>query len=275
MPYTVAEQEAIGLCIALEGLNEIVNRAILDLRHVEAFPGEAEVRFETRQHQQLFLIRLLDFVKERGAASLTGVDGSCLAVLRAAGQSKAFEREGSAQLLIGATNALDGWLAEQTQISLWLPSLGIQANLNVPRVDFLHIAGNQVKHNLSRLTGVSREIVRMLAAHGHQVPEESVPLALDDFREHLEEHYFNYYGTWLAELLNEVRWGLHEYLLPTFAWSYTKDAADDIRYTYQYPASVTAGIPRQWFWRLMNHVRRRPYLPRFVGAHYMKRANLD
>lgn len=275
MPYNAAEQEAIGLCIALEGLNQIVNRAILDLRNVEAYPEESEVRFATRQHQQLFLIRLLDFVKEGGAASLTGVNGSCLAVLKAACQTRAFERDDSARLLVNATDTMDAWLSERTQFSLWLPTLDIQADLNVPRVDFLYITGNQVKHNLSRLTGVSREIVRMLAEHGHQVPEELVPLALDDFREHLQEHYFNYYGTWLAELLNEVRWGLHEYLLPTFAWSYTRDAADEILYSYQYPASLTAEIPRQWFWRLMNHVRQRPYLPRFKGAHYMKQANLD
>jgi hypothetical protein len=110
----------------------------------------------------------------------------------------------------------------------------------------------------------------MLIAHGYSVPEEQIPLALDDFREHLAENYFIYYSTWLAELLNNVRWGIQTYLTPTFTRSYRVGPEDSPVYSYEYPSDIHQDIPRQWFWRLMNNVRARPYLKKFVGARYLK-----
>lgn len=100
----------------------------------------------------------------------------------------------------------------------------------------------------------------MLRDHGHEVPLEQIPLALDDFTERLNEHFFVYYSTWLAELLNGLRWGLQEYLRPIFKESY-KSAPDisDLAYRYDYPISIDAAIPQSWFWRLMNNVRTGPY----------------
>jgi hypothetical protein len=96
----------------------------------------------------------------------------------------------------------------------------------VPRIEFLFILGNHVKHNLSRLTEVSRRVADILAGHGHQVQLEQVPLALDDFQEHLGEDYFAYYGSWLAELVNNVRWGIQDYVLPTFREAYVRGFGD-------------------------------------------------
>ena len=55
-----------SLCIALEAVNDIANHALLDLLGVSSSPGEAQVRYKSHVHQQLFLIRLLDFAKEGG-----------------------------------------------------------------------------------------------------------------------------------------------------------------------------------------------------------------
>lgn len=70
MTYSISERETIGLCIALEAVSDIANRALLELADVSSFPGEVEVRFPSRVHQQLFLARLLDFAKESGDARL-------------------------------------------------------------------------------------------------------------------------------------------------------------------------------------------------------------
>lgn len=271
MTYSVAEREAIGLCIALEAVNDIANHSLFRLVDVSAFPGEAEVHFPSHIHQQLFLARLLDFAMEKGDATLSGVKGSCLCVLRSACESKSFDSRNSVAFLKEATNALDEWLSSKTPLNLWLPSLNIDAALIVPRFEFLYISGNQVKHNLSRLTGISKRIEAILKEHGYDVPFEQIPLSLDDFREHLEENYFSYYGTWLAELLNNVRWGLQDYLLPTFEASYKRDVERE-SYSYRYPAAITNEVPRAWFWRLMNNIRSKPHLKRFAGAHYMKRS---
>jgi hypothetical protein len=271
MSHTVAEREVIGLCIAWEALNGLVNRAILDLRAADEDPRGTEVRFPTLVHRDLFLVRLLDFVDESGDASLTGVKGSCLTVLGEVCKSRSFEIQNSCALLARSTNALSEWLETATTLELWLPTLDVNAKLRVPRVQFLFIAGNQAKHNISRLTAVAKSITTMLEQHGHKVPVEHVVLALDDFQEHLHSDYFVYYGSWLAELLNEIRWGIYRYLRPTFQQSFTPDKDGGIGYTYRYPAGIVTDVAEQWFWRLMNLCRSEPWVHPFTVAEYMKR----
>lgn len=270
MNYNSAEREAIGLCICLEAIGEVANHALLMFREVSSFPGEAEVLFHSSIHRDLFLIRLLDFVKESVDRNLTGVSGSCLQVIHGACSTMNFDRGGNVVALKEAVEALEAWLSYKKEITLWLPTLNTDAKIFVSRLEFLKISGNHSKHNLSRLTGVSRGVAKILLDHGYSVSEEQIPLALDDFREHLAENYFVYYGTWIAELLNNIRWALQDYLMPVFISSYRIDDQDSGRYRYDYPEKIESDIPRQWFWRLMNNVRARPHLKRFKCAHYLK-----
>ena len=269
MNKNIVENEVIGLCIALEALDDIANHALFTMREVQEFPGEAELIFDSSVHKELFLVRLLDFVKEAGDKSLTRVSGSCLSMLKSAAMNASFDKDGSVAELGRSISELEDWLDAERPVSLWLPTLNLQATLEISRLEFITISGNQSKHNLSRLTGVSKFIATKLRDHGHAIAEEMVPLALDDFREHLSDNYFVYYSTWLAELLNNVRWGLQTYLLPTFAASYRQEF--DGTYRYEYPASITNNISQLWFWRLMNNVRRKPNLKRFRGANYLKK----
>src|SRR6185369_3422247 len=270
MNYNKAEQETIGLCICLEAVGDIANHALLKLYDAFKFPGEGTVHFHSHIHQELFLIRLLDFVKEGGDKRLTGVAGSCLDALKEACHTMSFNAYGSITELEEAVEALERWLNHKKEVTLWLPTIDTNAKITVSRLDFLKISGNYLKHNISRLTGVSREIAKILKEHGYQVSEEQIPLAIDDFREHLSENYFAYYGTWLSELLNNIRWGIQSYLLPTYGEAYKKDPNDEILYSYEYPASIQHDVPRQWFWRLMNNVRTGPYLKKFKGLRYLK-----
>ena len=153
MTYSAAEREVIGLCICLEAVDNIANHALLTLRDVSAYPGQAEVIFQTCVHRDLFLIRLLDFVKESGSKQLTGVTGSCLAVLKEACTTKSFDVNGSVTDLRNSIEALESWLSYKKAVTLWLPTLDIKATIDVSRLEFLNIIGNHSKHNLSRLTG--------------------------------------------------------------------------------------------------------------------------
>jgi hypothetical protein len=271
MSYSVEERESIGLCVALEAVNEILNHALLELQDMTGDPGEAEIRFPTRVHQSMFLVRLLDFAREGGDAALTGVNGSCLAVLQAACNSRSFDVRNSVSGLHESTTALAAWLDATTPLTLWLPTLNVDARLSVPRHEFLYIAGNLAKHNASRLTGLSRRVAELLSQAGYSISLEQIPLALDDFHEHLSGDYFVYYGTWLAELLNNVRWGVQNYLLPTYQWSFTPDPDGGIEYSYTFPPRIVNAVPREWFWRLMNNVRTGPYLKPFEGSRYAKK----
>jgi hypothetical protein len=265
------EIETIGLCISLEALNDIANHTLLEVRPVASLPAESEVYFRSPIHQEMFLIRLLDFTKEKTTRSITGVSGSCLDVLGAVSTSRCFDINGSAMSLTDSVTALRDWLEAKTKLKLWIPSIQINAEIVLSRSLLLFILGNHVKHNLARLTGVSETVGKLLREHGYSVQEEQIPLALEDIHEHLQENYFVYYGTWLAELINNVRWGLQDYLTPLFQESYV--SLQDNRYEYKYPPDLSDVVARQWFWRLMNHVRSQPYISRFTGAHYLKRVS--
>ena len=269
MTYSAKEQEAINLCICLEAVGNISNHALFQIIDVSSYPGQSEVRFESHIHKELFLIRLLDFAKEKTDREFTGIKGSCLDVLKEVCATKSFNIGNSISNLEDSVKNLEAWLAHQKKIELWLPTLDVQAVIEVSRLDFLKISGNHSKHNLSRLTAVSREVGRILAENGYSVSAELIPLALDDFREHLQENYFVYYGTWLAELVNNVRWGIQEYLEPEFHHAYTR-LDEPHMYKYKYPSDIQGDVPRQWYWRLMNNVRARPYHKKFSGAFYLK-----
>ena len=107
----------------------MANHELLELRDVSEYPGEAEVRFRSPIHQELFIIRLLDFVKEIGDNSLTGVSGSCLQVLQSACATCSFDRNGSVGALKESVNEFYSWLNYEAPIKLWLPSLEIEAEI--------------------------------------------------------------------------------------------------------------------------------------------------
>ncbi len=264
----VIERESIGLSICIEALNNIVNYSLVDLREVKKYPGEYEVYFHDYAHKYLFLVRALDFVKEKGDAALTGINGSCLDVLRLACVTASFDREGSVKPLSTAVNAVENWLNYRSPMIFWLPDLDVNAELTVSRLELLHISGNYSKHNLSRLTRVSREFHNILENNGYAVELGSIPFALDYFCEHLNENYFIYYCTWMTELLNNLRWAIYDYLHPVFLDTYIKKS--NFHYTYDYPTGINSDAGKKWFWGMMNGVLSKPYFPRIKGAHYLK-----
>ena len=270
--FNQTEIETIRLCIALEAIGDIANHQLVELREVCKFPGEYEVYFHESVHQQLFLIRLLDFAKESCDSKLTGVKGSILNVLEAISSSGLFDVNGSISALQGSIESLNTWLNTKKNVRLWLPSLDVEAELSLSYLEFLTITGNHSKHNLARLTGVSNNIFKILEAHGYTICSEEIPFALDDFEEHLQENYFIYYGTWITELLNNIRWGIQEYLQPTFETAYRSENSI-CRYTYEFPGAIQDALAKKWFWWLMNNIRTGPYLKKFKGASYLKHSS--
>jgi len=272
--YNTAEKETIGLCVSIEALRNIINYELLELKDVSEYPGEVEVYFHAPSHRDLFMIRLLDFVKEVGDKKLTGVSGSCLDVLKAACTSCSFDLDDSIGDLRESVNNLDEWLHSSSPIELWLPTLDINAHIKVSRLELIEISGNQCKHNLSRLTRISEKIHSILDSNGYSILSDHIPFVLEEFQEHLSGSFFIYYGTLLGELLNNLYWGIQNYLQPTFTTSYSKDNPNDILYQYEYPDNIKHEIPRQWFWRLMNNIRKKPVFNRFKGAHYLKKQSV-
>jgi hypothetical protein len=165
---------------------------------------------------------------------------------------------------------LADWSVRPIQLKLWLPTLSVEAKLSVTRSELLRIAGNQAKHNPSRLSRVAQLASELLRKQGYDVSPHQVPFLLNDFREHLQDNFFIYYASWLAELLNDVRWGIQRYLEPLFQTSIVREGADSPRYHYVFPAEVTSDAARVWFWELMNHVRSGPPVRPFKASRFLR-----
>ena len=268
---TQAEFETVALCVGVEAIDDTINYAILDLR---SDVGGSEVVFQSSIHRDLFLIRILDFATEKADPKLTGTPGSCLDSLIAVTAVASFDCQGSVNSLKHSTNALKEWLDGTTHYEMWLPSLDLDTSLSIQRSTLLRISANQAKHNLSRLTGVSKTVKSALLENGYDIPVEQIPLALDDFREHLHNDYFPFYCTWLTEMMNNIRWGIYDYLFPQFVVSYRSPSGGSPAYSFEIPPSVTSELHRKWFWRLMNKTREKPYLPRFRAPEHMKKRDI-
>ncbi len=94
--------------------------------------------------------------------------------------------------------------------------------------------------------------------------------AYAEFYERFHADILNYHGSTIAEFLNEIRWGIYEYLLPEFRRSSTPRGGDPPRDEYLYPEGVGTELGKALYWDLMNRVRAAPYFPPFQVTRYLK-----
>lgn len=267
---TPQEREVVGLAVCIEALNSLVNHAVLQFTPVSNQPGEMEVRFHNSAHRDLFLIRLQDFLSEKGCETVLGAEMTCVEVLQAACAQRQFEVGGSGTSLTTAVTELTEWLAAPLAAKLWLPTIDVEAKLRVTRAQMLRIAGNQAKHNPSRLSRVAKFASKLLREQGYDVPPHLIPFVLNDFRDHLHDNFFIYYASWTAELLNNVRWGVQRYLEPLLHQSLIPEDGDFPRWHYLYPAEVTSDVAQAWFRELMGRLTSPPPVRPFKASGFLR-----
>ncbi len=149
---------------------------------------------------------------------------------------------------------------------MWLPSIETQTTLALPRRAYIWMCGNIAKHDPLRLARVAGRLQQALATSGVTIDLDKALLALGDFYARFHTDVFSYHGSTVVELLTKIRWGIHDYLLPQFRQSYTRDGCEPPMYRYIYPPGVTREFARNRYWDLMNYVRAQPILPRFEVA---------
>jgi hypothetical protein len=170
-------------------------------------------------------------------------------------------------------DAFVGWLEGECRLErVWLPSIEIESTIRVKRITFIKICGNIAKHSFARLSGNVEAICKLLESNGRPIELEQGYLALPDFYEWFHRDVFAYHSSTIAEFLNNLRWGIYDYLMPEFARSYTKDDPDPhaIEYRFIYPPDCTRPVARTIYWDLMNQVRGKPYMPRFTVTPSLK-----
>ena len=259
MKFTEIEREVIFLKATTASIGTMVNHQVLQLS--EGADGGQAI-FKTSIHQRFFNIVLVDFLSPT-AIKVTGEKTSCMDALATICEKPNFNERNSVKLLKQAVTAFKKWSEREIKVKVWLPSINLEAKIKVHRKEFISICGDISKHNFSRLDRRARSLQEILKRNGNEVSDEDALSALDDFYEKFHIDIFTYLGSHLVEQLNNIRWGIQEYLQPEFSRSMTHEGCTPPRYRYTYPNGVKEEFAKLCYWELMNDIRTTPYIKRF------------
>lgn len=255
--------------VFLKAINELVDSMVnFELMTVLGNDPETNVQFKTNTHQRFFNIALVDFLSKTGDAPVK--QNSYLGALWAISAHPGFEVNESVAGLRTATCKFYDWLNQKITVDVWLPAIDTQTPIHIPRQQFLAMCGNISKHNILRLGGVAKQLHQTLAASGAAVELDDAMLALGNFYERFHVDILNYHSSTIAEFLNNIRWGIYEYLQPEFRRSIVWDQNNPSAYRFTYPIGITHRFAKQCYLDLMNEVRTEPYVRRFEVTKWLK-----
>jgi hypothetical protein len=95
-------------------------------------------------------------------------------------------------------------------------------------------------------------------------------LALGDFYERFHTDILNYHSSTIAEFLNNIRWGIYDYLQPELRRSIVWEGGNPRKYHYTFPIGIESNFAKQCYWDLMNEVLQPPYVRRFQVTKWLK-----
>jgi hypothetical protein len=274
LTFTPIEQEIIVLRAVWDLIDGMVNYRNFGKEHGVV---DAQVNFNSDTHQRLFNIFLVDFLSkpQKGTFDLPETDGPAstdhtyLFYLRRICDEPRLNAE--SDILRTPVQAFVDWLESECLVEkVWLPSIETEMDIRVKRITFLKICGDIAKHNFSRLDRNVRRIEQVLAVNGAEVDEGQGFLVLPEFYEWFHDNILNYHGSTIAEHLNNIRWGMFDYLTPEFGRSYEIVDPESSMYRFNYPEGCHDPLARAMYWDLMNQVRTKPWFPRFTTTPLLK-----
>lgn len=260
------EQEVIILKVVKELIDSMVN---FELMSLEGNDPASNIIFKSSTHQKFFNIILVDFLSctdKKGPIKQT----SYLGGLREISNNPNFDYNNSVHHLKVATQEFKDWLEQEVKVGVWLPSIDKKTKLEITRFRFLKMTGNISKHNYLRAVDVAEELKNILAKSGITVDIDEALLTLAEFYERFHTDILNYHSSTIAEFLNNIRWGIYDYLQPEYKRSIVWEGGDPPKYHYTYPKDIQANFAKACYWELMNEVCREPYMRKFKVTKWLK-----
>lgn len=274
--FTALEQEILVLKSVWDSIGDMANYAMFN-KLGEGM--DSQIQFRTERHQRLFNVLLVDLLSQPqkwpfdlpspppGSAQS---ERSIFYHLRRIAENPQLNKQGP-DALREPLDAFAQWLEGECRIEkVWFPSIQLETDIAVRRVAFIKICGDIGKHSFTRLSRNVAAICRILADNGHAIDPNMGYLVLPEFYDWFHDNVFSYHSSAIAEFLNNLRWGIYEYLRPEFQRSFMRDEPQSIEYQFQYPEGCNQEPARTLYWDLMNAVRRPPYMPRFTVTRYLK-----
>jgi hypothetical protein len=220
-------------------------------------------------HQKYFNIVLTDFLSQTDKRILTNKQ-TYLGALKYICDCPNFNIDSSVESLRVATDEFRNWLKQDFEVKAWLPSIEKEANIKLSRISFIKICGNISKHNFLRLSGPANDVKELLSSCGINIDFEEALLVLSDFYQRFHTDVFNYHMSTIAEHLNNIRWGIFEYLRHEWIRSAKWEAGNPPMCKYRFPDMLETEFSKECYWELMNDVMNEPYLRRFKVDRFLK-----
>jgi len=256
--------------IFLKAINEIIDSMLnFEILSLNGSDPDSSVMFKSSTHMSFFNIILVDFLSKTDKRSPVK-QVSYLGALRSICENPYFNISNSIRQLRLATQDFVEWLQQKVQVDIWLPSIDKKTTAKISRLTFLKMCGDICKHNFLRANGVVEDLQKTLSESGISIEIDDALLSLGDFHARFHTDILALHASTIAELLNNIRWGIYEYLQPEFQGSIVWDKDNPPMYRYTYPHGVSTKLAQECYWSLMNDVRRRPYLRRFQVNRWLK-----
>jgi hypothetical protein len=260
------EQEVIILKAVKELIDSMVN---FDLMSLKGNDPDSNISFKSPTHQRFFNIILVDFLSctnKKGPIKQTSYLGGLSKVV----DNPCFNKNNSIRNLKVATQEFKNWLDQEIEVNIWLPSIDKETRLRVERSNFLKITGNISKHNYLRAIETAEKVQEILSGSSITVDINEALLVLADFYERFHTDILNYHSSTIAEFLNNIRWGIYDYLQPEFKKSIVYEDGHSTKYHYTYPEEIQSEFAKACYWELMNEVREEPYMRKFKVTKWLK-----
>ncbi len=261
------EVEVVRLKATQELIDLMVNPSLCVLKGTDP---ESEVQFKSSTHMSLFNIVLVDFLSCTAKKSIVPQE-SYLQGLRIICKYPSFNVDRSVDGLSEAVHAFTRWLEEEVTVeNVWLPSISRETTLRLPRFKFLKMCGNTCKHNFLRLTEVAKDLTKVLSEDGVEIGQADALLVLGDFHDRFHRDILGYHASTISEFLNNLRWGIHDYLQPELRRAEEIERGDPRKYRYEAPPEVTSTFAQSCYCELMNEVSHPPCMRRFTVTRWLK-----
>ena len=213
MKFKDIEKEIIYLLAIKNLIDEMVNFEMIKLL------GEnqnSEIRFKSMTHQKFFNILLVDFLS-CSDTKILGETQPYLKALTSICANPKFNQHNSVNNLEQSTNDFIDWLNKEFTVEkIWLPSIDLETDLSIKRIEFIKICGNISKHNFTRLSGVANEIIAIFKRNKITLTDEDALAIIEEFYDWFHNNILNYHSSAIAEFLNNIRLDICEYLKPEF-----------------------------------------------------------
>ena len=282
MPLSEIEQEAIVLKTALDVIGDMVSFTMFKPL---ANTTEVTLDFGPNGSSRLFNILLGDFLgiskpipfdlpkpnQEKPPQEQTPCDQTYIFFLRRIVSKPLL---GNDPKLIGEPlEAFATWLETVTTVpKVWFPSVGVECDLTLKRIDFLKLCGDLAKHSLARLSVNEGRLQEIFRDHDHPLKPGQAYLVMSEFYDWFHTNLFVYHSSTMAEFLNNIRWGIYAYLSDSAQEAYVPIPHETLPlYTIKPADGVSDPLAFSMFYDLMDTVRRSPTFPRFTVSEWLKK----